>query len=445
MFDLYLFEKNEKYNIFKKEDLNIRKGLCKPMLIQKLRWFLLLATYFSYTYLINNEKIAKLGFIFIIVTLICQFFVVLQKSMYLYKLKIELDNDGKKALYSKFIFIKWVTLLFNIAAIICIMGHLEGIEFCTDLLIILISVNIIRLIFRLGVNKLRLFMVRAALDNIIEESEENGYDTINLNECLDGAEELEVLFGSRYLAIVTELRNLLTKLEEVTIKERSSIYSKSQLVTNLSHDLKTPLTSIINSIYFLKNEELNEDEKLEQINILKEKSGRLKSLIDNLNEVINSEEDEIVLNREYINIYDLLNSCTDSFKERIEEANLDLQIKTQETNLIVYMDKDKIVRVFENLLSNIIKYSLEDTRVYINFIKEDDIIKIDFKNICKYELEVNKGSLGSRFVKGDKSRNSDGYGLGLSIVKNLIRVQGGKVDIITEGDLFKVSIMLKCN
>ena len=122
-----------------------------------------------------------------------------------------------------------------------------------------------------------------------------------------------------------------------------------------------------------------------------------------------------------------------------------MQIKTQETNLIVYMDKDKIVRVFENLLSNIIKYSLEDSRVYINFIKEDDIIKIDFKNICKYELEVNKGSLGSRFVKGDKSRNSDGYGLGLSIVKNLIRVQGGKVDIITEGDLFKVSIMLKCN
>lgn len=129
----------------------------------------------------------------------------------------------------------------------------------------------------------------------------------------------------------------------------------------------------------------------------------------------------------------------------LEEAKLDLRINRPNEKIIAYLDKDKTIRIFENLISNILKYSLEDTGVYIDILQDDECTKITLKNVSKYQLEIDKNTLENRFVRGDKSRYNDGYGLGLSIVKNLVRAQGGEVELKIEGDLFRIDINFKKN
>ncbi|MEG2788560.1 MAG: HAMP domain-containing sensor histidine kinase [Romboutsia sp.] len=453
MFEFFLYEKNDTYALFEKKDLNIRKELDKRLFIQKLTWYLILLINICCVYNINSiilrfsvkGEFFVLGFtILSSLILIINLFEIIKRSMYLYKVKIELgegEEDGIKFVYSKLMFKKWYIFVYQsivLSSTILNLTQIISQKAYLNILIILSFLEIGKLLLKLLINKFRILMIRSSLESIIEDSKEDKSE-----EYLEDAKEIEFLLGTRFVVITRQLKRLIDKLEYTTNKEQSSIYSKSQLVTNLSHDLKTPLTSIMNSIYILKNEELEEDEKIEQIKILKSKSYRLKTLIDNLNEVINCEEDEIILNKEDINLYELLNQCVNSFELKIKEANLHLRFNIDNKNTIVLVDKDKIIRVFENLLSNIVKYSLEDTRVYINIKNEKESTNITFKNICKYELEVSENILGSRFVKGDKSRNSKGYGLGLNIVKNLIRTHGGKVNISSEGDLFKVELNIK--
>lgn len=459
MFEQFMYDRNDKYNLFDKEDLKIRKELNKRIFIQKGLWYFMLIVYVALVYY-DNQLIIKYGdfiqnmlkglSVFMVFVLVVGLIQIIKRSIYLYKIKVEMDSDEKKILYSKFLLKKWYTLIYQSIIIICcysdVLWKLDRHTF-GNILIILLLIEVIRLLIKLGLNKFRLVMINSNLETIIEEWKEKEEDLskVDIEEVMEDGTAIEVLFGVKYATTIKELKRLLLKLEEATKKEENSIYSKSQLVTNLSHDLKTPLTSIINSIYTLKNDELSEEEKNEQINILKEKSSRLKTLIDNLNEVINCEESKVILNNGDVNITHLLLDAIHSFENKFEALNLDLRFSTCDENLVLNIDKDKMIRVFENLLNNIAKYSLEDTRVYVSIEKEDNIVNLTFKNISKYELEVNKSTLGNRFVKGDKSRNSEGYGLGLSIVKSLIKLHKGKVDISSEGDLFKVSIAIKEN
>ncbi|MGL5754001.1 MAG: sensor histidine kinase [Paraclostridium sp.] len=451
MFEAFLYKSNDKYNIFDEEDLKIRLALTKPLLIQKAWWYILLLIFFIS--MVANDNMFYLtysiifsNFMWLIGGCIClvlgiSLIMVLARSVYWYRLKVEEDDDSKTAIYSKYIVKKWISLIGNLMLVFGYIGYLDGDSFRSMIFISVLFLNIVRLILKIIGSKISLSMIKATLENVTENVDEENIKQIDINEFLEIDDGVELFFGTRYIAITNRLKLLLFKLEEATLSENISINSKSQLITNLSHDLKTPLTSIINSTYILKTEKLNEEEKIDQINILKNKTHRLNSLIKNMNDIINSDEEVIVVNKESLYIGNLLENTIENFKDRIEESNLDLRLNIEEENIILNLDKDKTTRIFENLLDNIIKYSLEGTRVYIDLENKDDKVELNFKNVCKYEIDTNENTLTNRFVKGDKSRHSEGYGLGLSIVNNLVKVQGGKIKIDVEGDLFKATII----
>ncbi len=213
---------------------------------------------------------------------------------------------------------------------------------------------------------------------------------------------------------------------------------KTELITNVSHDIKTPLTSIINYVDLLKKEEIQNEKVKEYIEILDRKSQRLKKLTEDLVEASKVSSGNVKLNIELINLKELINQSIGEFKDRFEEKNLKIESNMPEEEIKIKADNRYLYRVIENLFSNITKYALDNSRVYIDIQKERNKIKISIKNISKEKLNISSEELMQRFVRGDKSRYTEGSGLGLSIAKSLTELQGGKFEIYIDGDLFKV-------
>lgn len=221
---------------------------------------------------------------------------------------------------------------------------------------------------------------------------------------------------------------------------------KSELVANVSHDLKTPLTSIINYTDILMREDITDEEREDYIKILNTKSLKLKSLIEDLFEVSKINSGKLELNKEDINVVELIRQSLGEFSnsQLYSSKNLSFIFKTFSENITMNLDGKKLSRVFENLITNSLKYSMENTRVYI-YIKEiQNGIEISFKNISEFALDFDKDEIFERFTRGDKSRNSnvEGNGLGLAIAKSLVECHNGKMKIDLDGDLFKVFIEL---
>lgn len=215
---------------------------------------------------------------------------------------------------------------------------------------------------------------------------------------------------------------------------------KTELITNVSHDIKTPLTSIINYVDLLKQENI-EDEKIKQyIDILNQKSLRLKKLIEDLVEASKVSSGNVKLNIEVIDLKELLAQTLGEFEDRFETKKLKIDIEMPNEEVKIKADNRYMYRIIENLFSNITKYSIDNSRVYISLTKQNDRIKLEIKNISKDKLNITPDELMQRFVRGDKSRYTEGSGLGLSIAKSLTEMQGGKFDINIDGDLFKVII-----
>ncbi|WP_192859153.1 HAMP domain-containing sensor histidine kinase [Clostridium botulinum] len=225
-------------------------------------------------------------------------------------------------------------------------------------------------------------------------------------------------------------------LEEQVKSERL----KTELITNVSHDLKTPLTSIINYIDLLKKEDLSKDEINGYISVLDRKSKRLKSLIEDLFEASKMSSGAVELNIEKINVTALLKQSIAEFEEKITKSSLELKFKYDNNKTYANLDGKKTWRVFENLINNIIKYSQPNTRVYIDLIETNTKIIITMKNISRYEMDFSADEIFERFKRGDKARNTDGSGLGLAIAKSISELQGGSLNIIIDGDLFKVIV-----
>ncbi|NFM77888.1 sensor histidine kinase [Clostridium botulinum] len=225
-------------------------------------------------------------------------------------------------------------------------------------------------------------------------------------------------------------------LEEQIKSERL----KTELITNVSHDLKTPLTSIINYIDLLKKEDLSKDEINGYISVLDRKSKRLKSLIEDLFEASKMSSGAVELNIEKINVTALLKQSIAEFEEKITKSSLELKFKYDNNKTYANLDGKKTWRVFENLINNIIKYSQPNTRVYIDLIETNTKIIITIKNISRYEMDFSADEIFERFKRGDKARNTDGSGLGLAIAKSISELQGGSLNIIIDGDLFKVIV-----
>lgn len=214
---------------------------------------------------------------------------------------------------------------------------------------------------------------------------------------------------------------------------------KTDLITNVSHDIKTPLTSIINYVDLLKRLEIRQEPAQSYIDILDSKAQRLKQLTDDLVEVSKITSGSIVLNREKLNLTELVNQAIGEFSERMEECSLQI-IFDGGASAFIYADSSRMWRVVENLFNNICKYAMEGTRVYIDIMKQDGRVEASFKNISSQQMNIRPDELTERFIRGDSSRTTEGSGLGLSIAKSLVQVQGGSFEIFLDGDLFKTVI-----
>ncbi len=226
---------------------------------------------------------------------------------------------------------------------------------------------------------------------------------------------------------------------EVDEKMKSERF-KTELITNVSHDIKTPLTSLINYVDLLKKEELKNQTASEYIEVLDRHSVKLKKLIEDLVEASKASTGNLSVEFDKCDVGILLSQAVGEFHERLNLAGITPLLKIPKENVIIKADARHLWRVFDNLLSNICKYSQNGTRAYIDAFVDDGQAVITFRNISKYELNISKEELIERFVRGDSSRNTEGSGLGLSIAKSLVELQKGEFDIETDGDLFKVTI-----
>ena len=219
---------------------------------------------------------------------------------------------------------------------------------------------------------------------------------------------------------------------------------KTELITNVSHDIKTPLTSIINYVNLLKQENIQNEKAKEYIEVLDNKSQRLKKLIEDLVEASKASSGNIKINKEVLNVKELLNQVTGELEDKFNSRGLNIISKLPEKTVYIKADSRYLYRVLENIYSNVAKYAEENTRVYIDCIlEEENTVAIYVKNISKDELNISADELMQRFVRGDKSRNTEGSGLGLSIAKSLTELQDGTFNIYLDGDLFKVAIKFK--
>lgn len=213
---------------------------------------------------------------------------------------------------------------------------------------------------------------------------------------------------------------------------------KTELITNVSHDLKTPLTSIINYADLLGTQNEDPEQVAEYAEVLLRQSKRLKKLLDDLLEASKATTGNLEVNLEPCEISVLLSQAVGEYEQRFEEKQLALIVRQPEESVVITADGRHLWRVFDNLLNNICKYAQENTRVYLTVEKDEREVRIIFRNMSKYPLELSAEELKERFVRGDKSRHMEGNGLGLSIAGSLTELQGGHMDITTDGDLFKV-------
>lgn len=250
--------------------------------------------------------------------------------------------------------------------------------------------------------------------------------------------KLDIIGDDNFSNLAENINNIGDGLDKAIYNQLKSERLKSELITNVSHDLKTPLTSIINYIELIKKEEDIKPEHIKDyVNVLDSKSKRLKVLIEDLFEASKASSGNLELNMEKIDITQLLRQAIGEMEEKLSKANLDLKLRVPEEKTYIMADGKKLYRVLENLLSNISKYSLDNTRVYIDIIEEDDKVKLTMKNISSYELNFDPEEIMERFKRADESRNTEGSGLGLAIARDLVNAQGGRFEIDIDGDLFK--------
>ncbi|MFQ7683515.1 MAG: sensor histidine kinase [Lawsonibacter sp.] len=238
------------------------------------------------------------------------------------------------------------------------------------------------------------------------------------------------------------LNNISGGLTTAVNEQMKSERFKAELITNVSHDLKTPLTSIINYVNLLKTTDQTDPRAQTYIEVLDRKSLRLKKLTEDLVEASKASTGVLAVNREKIGMAQLLDQALGEYEEKLEEKRLAVVRTVPEGESYVYADGRHLWRVIDNLLSNCAKYALEGTRVYIELVRGKGTVSLSVKNISREALNVPPERLMERFVRGEESRSTEGSGLGLSIARSLTELQGGTFELAVDGDLFKAVVTL---
>ncbi|MEG2288907.1 MAG: HAMP domain-containing sensor histidine kinase [Clostridium sp.] len=242
-----------------------------------------------------------------------------------------------------------------------------------------------------------------------------------------------------------DLGNIQTGFKKAVEEEVKSERMKTDLISNVSHDLKTPLTSIITYVDLLKNNDLTEADKKLYLDTLEKKAQRLQDLIEDLFEVSKATSGNIILNIVDVEVVSLMKQTLLELSDKIENEELIVRSNFPNDKVMLSLDSQRMFRVFENLIINITKYAMKGSRVYIDIIDLNGKVEIILKNMSATEIDFNVNEITDRFVQGDKSRNTKGAGLGLAIAKSFVELQGGTFGIDVDGDLFKVKIQFNKN
>ncbi len=269
------------------------------------------------------------------------------------------------------------------------------------------------------------------LDKIIVASSE--HENINLNE-YNTPRSLKMLADN-----LSDKNKSIDKAIAEAVKNEQM---KTQLITNVSHDLKTPLTSLINYSDLLSKCELDNEDAVKYVEVINQKSDKLKHLIEDLIEASKASTGNVVLNKTKLNLCELAVQAIVEYTPELEKNYNTVRFNETAEAPVVYADGTKTYRIISNLLSNVKKYSAPDTRVYVRVFEEDSFGCFEIKNISKEALDINPEQLTERFVRGDESRTNEGNGLGLAIAKDLCALQGGILELNIDGDLFKATVKL---
>ncbi len=260
---------------------------------------------------------------------------------------------------------------------------------------------------------------------------------------LDAKIDLEELHGENK-KLAEDINNIGAGLEQAVKESTKNERMKADLITNVSHDIKTPLTSIVNYINLLKREKIENERAEGYIRILDEKAERLKQLTEDLVEASKVSSGNIRLDMNKIDIVELVYQVAGEFTEKFERKSLTIVTKLPNTPVYIFADGRQLYRVMENLYNNVAKYALENTRVYVEITSKEEQVVFSVKNVSEKLLAQENSQvndLTERFTRGDTSRTTEGSGLGLSIAKNLTQLMGGQFEINVDGDLFKVELV----
>lgn len=291
-------------------------------------------------------------------------------------------------------------------------------------------------ILLLGFNIAIVYFAAKSLRNLAQIMEAaKSISSGNLDYSIDSKE-----MSAAFVGFAEDLQGMQLGIKKAVAEAVKGERMKTELITNVSHDLKTPLTSIINYVDLLKKEDLKNESAEKYIEVLEEKSARLKQLVEDLIEASKASSGNLAVNREKVNVHQLVMQAYGEYEEKIVKAGLDIRINTLEKDIYVLADGKHLWRIIENLLSNALKYSMPNSRVYINIDKNEPYGMLTIKNVSNFPLEISPEQLTERFIRGDASRTTEGSGLGLSIAQGLTNLQGGRFKVDIDGDLFKVTV-----
>ncbi len=261
-------------------------------------------------------------------------------------------------------------------------------------------------------------------------------------EMADGVTDVEYIGNAGvFHELQTALQGVQAGFHTAVQEEVKSQKMKTELITNVSHDLKTPLTAIITYVDLLKNEELAVEERQKYVEVLEQKSARLKVLIEDLFEISKATSGNIQLDKVELDLVQLIQEVQLELEEEIMQSGITFKVNLPEEKILVQLDAQKTCRIFENLTVNILKHGLSGSRAYISMEQTEKEVQVIYRNVSEAEITYDAEEIMERFTRGDASRNSEGSGLGLAIVKSFTEAQGGKVRVELDGDLFKVVVM----